>query len=58
VDQKVEESVEQQSTKKLMMQFLWLIVIEEYNNHMNGMDIANQLRGSNWPDRCMGQQKW
>jgi len=32
--------------KKAMMKYLRLNVIEDYNNHMNWTDIANQLRGN------------
>jgi hypothetical protein len=40
------------------MKYLWLNVIEDYNNNMNLMDIADQLRGSYRPDRWMRQRKW
>ena len=44
--------------KKAMMKYLRLNVIEEYNNHMNATDIADQLRGNYRPDRWMRQRKW
>ena len=44
--------------KKAMMKYLRLNVIEEYNNHMNSTDIADQLRGNYRPDRWMWQRKW
>ena len=44
--------------KKAMMKYLRLNVIEEYNNHMNSTDIADQLRGNYRPDRWMRQRKW
>jgi hypothetical protein len=43
---------------KAMMKYLRLNVIEEYNNHMNSTDIADQLRGNYRPDRWMRQRKW
>ena len=43
---------------KAMMKFLRLNVIEDYNMNMNSTDIADQLRGSCWPDRWMRQSKW
>ena len=44
--------------KKAMMKYLRLNAIEEYNNHMNSTDIADQLRGNYRPDRWMRQRKW
>ena len=44
--------------KKALMKYLWLNVIDDYNNNMNSMDITDQLRGSHWPDRWMRQHKW
>ena len=40
------------------MKYLWLNVIDDYNNNMNSTDIANQLSGSYRPDRWMRQRKW
>ncbi len=44
--------------QKAMMKYLHLNVIEDYNQHMNSTDIANQQRGNYWPDRWMRQRKW
>jgi hypothetical protein len=44
--------------KKALMKYLWLNVIDDYNNNMNLTDIADQLRGSYRPDRWMRQCKW
>ncbi len=38
---------------KTMMKYLCLNLIEDYNNHMNWTDIADQLRGNYQPDRWM-----
>ncbi len=44
--------------KKVMMKYLRLNVIEDYNMNMNSTDIADQLRGSYRLDRWMRQRKW
>jgi len=44
--------------KKAIVKYLRLNVVEEYNNHMNSTDIADQLRGNYRPDRWMHQRKW
>jgi hypothetical protein len=44
--------------KKAMMKYLRLIIIEDYNMNMNLTNIADQLRGSYWPDQWMRQRKW
>jgi hypothetical protein len=44
--------------KKALMKYLWLNVIDDYNNNMNLTDIADQLRSSYRPDRWMRQRKW
>jgi hypothetical protein len=44
--------------QRAIMKYLCLNVIEDYNHHMNSTDIADQLRGSYWPDRWMRQRKW
>ncbi len=43
---------------KTMMKYLCLNVIEDYNNHMNSTDIADQLQGNYRPKRRMQQCKW
>ncbi len=43
---------------KSMMKYLCLNVIEDYNNHMNSTNIADQLRGNYRPDRWMRLHKW
>ncbi len=44
--------------KKALMKYVRLNVTNDYNNNMNLMDIANQLRGSYRTDRWMRQCKW
>jgi hypothetical protein len=44
--------------QKAMIKYLCLNVIEDYNQHMNSTDVANQLRGNYWPDQWMRQRKW
>jgi hypothetical protein len=41
-----------------MMKYLCLNIIEDYNQHMNSMDIADQFRGNYRPDRWMRKRKW
>ena len=38
--------------------FYRLNVINDYNNNMNNVDIADQLRGTYWFDRWMRKTKW
>ncbi len=40
------------------MKYLHLNVIKDYNQHMNSMDIAGQLRGNYWPDQWIRHRKW
>ena len=40
------------SHKMRMMSFMRLNVIDDYNNNMNNVDIADQLRGHHRPDHC------
>ncbi len=44
--------------KKRLIKFLRLNVIEDYNNNMNSMDIADQLRGVYQQDHWMRNKKW
>jgi hypothetical protein len=44
--------------RKAMMKYLPLNVIEDYNQHMNLMDITGQLHVNYRPDRWMRQRKW
>lgn len=49
----------QESRKMRMMSYLRLNVIDDYNNKMNNVDIADQLRGHHRPDHCwMRHKKW
>ncbi len=41
-----------------MMKYLRLNVIEDFNNHMNLTDIADQLQGNYQSNRWMRQRKW
>ena len=38
--------------------FLRLVINDSYNMNMNNVDVADQLRGSYRPERCMRKQKW
>ncbi len=40
------------------MTFLWCKVTDTYNNGMNSVDIADQLRGTYHFDRWMWKRKW
>ena len=40
------------------MKYLRLNVIDDYNNHMNNVDIIDQLHGHYWPDHWMRHKKW
>ena len=44
--------------QKAMMKYLCLNVIDDYNQHMNSTNIADQLRGNYRPDQWMRQRKW
>jgi hypothetical protein len=44
--------------QKAMMKHLRFNVIEDYNQHMNSTNIADQLRGNYRPDQWMRQRKW
>jgi hypothetical protein len=46
------------SLKMRMMSFMRLNVIDDYNNNMNNVDIADQLRGHHRPDHWMRHKKW
>jgi hypothetical protein len=47
-----------ESRKMRMMSYLRLNVIDDYNNNMNNVDIADQLRGHHRPDHWMRHKKW
>ena len=38
--------------------FLRLAINDSYNMNMNNAGIADQIRGSYHPDRCMRKQRW
>ena len=40
------------------MVFLWLNLIDDYNNKMNSMDIVDQLRNQYRPDHWMRNRRW
>lgn len=44
--------------KQEMMEFLRLNTINDYNNMMGGVDIANKLRGVYWLDWWICNRKW
>lgn len=44
--------------KRVKMRFLRCSINDDYNNGMNGVDIADQLRGSYRIDRWMRKRKW
>jgi hypothetical protein len=53
-----ERKVWSESAKsKAMMKYLWLNVIDDYNNRMNATDIADQLRGNYRPNHWMRNRK-
>ena len=47
-----------QDKKKTDIHFLHLNLINEYNQHMNSADIADQLRGIYPPNHWMRFRKW
>ena len=44
--------------KMVKLPFYRLNTVDEYNNHMNNVDIADQIRGSYCFDWWMRKQKW
>ncbi len=47
-----------ESNSMKMMGYLWLNMIDEYNNNMNNVDIMDQLWEQYLPDFWMCHKKW
>jgi hypothetical protein len=45
------------TTQRTMMNYETLNVARDYNNHMNGVDVADQLRGS-YPTKIRSRKWW
>jgi Transposase IS4 len=56
--EKVKVVFDKKTEKRVQMRFLRCKVNDDYNNGMNGVDIADQLRGSYRIDRWMHKRKW
>ena len=56
--EKVKKVFDKKEQRNVNMKFLRCNVTDEYNNGMNGVDVADQLRGSYRIDRWMRKRKW
>jgi len=56
--EKVKIVFDKKEEKRVQLRFLRCKVNDDYNNGMNGVDMADQLRGSYRIDRWMRKRKW